>query len=514
MDVASMKTKENLDVVSQRLGSYSFYGVLVIILGAGLYFALRPLTGYFRGETELSYLRHVSRIYHAITTFTLEGMVEAIGVLSAVHHPPLRYLLAIPGVILFGDNEIGVRFVAYCLLVPNFVLLFILGRKLGGNWVALFSSGLYILSGLHHIELLYLFSFITFCYLCIAILLVDYSFRAHDLGKGLKFHFIFLILFIAFLHNTTNIVLMCGFFALHIFYVKNKNNVLWLITRALPWGVLVFGYYLYFLVIVPSVATYFFDGWYDEPFGQLRVMIGRVSMFVINIDSFLENLQFLNAYFIPYIGWPFFVFAICHGLKTHRNLTILFSGFILLWSFFLVHETWRYFLTTCIVLIPFGVAYVKSRVTTVGFKLIMSSFLVLVGVWTYSSTYKEYSVESYPYRLREIAYTGSPPTYNVIEPIHEMSKDMKALLAGGYTYSHNMSESINLYFITEKFYVPHAGYVGKSDLVKMSNNSKECYRVEGTPPTYFVSRDLMCEDQFDVEKQYSTSKLRIFRSLQ
>jgi hypothetical protein len=143
----------------------------------------------------------------------------------------------------------------------------------------------------------------------------------------------------------------------------------------------------------------------------------------------------------------------------------------------------------------------------------MFSFLVLVGVWNYFYAYKEYSVESFPGRLRDIAYTGAPAprAFNVIEPIHQMSKDMKALLAGGNTYSHNLSDNINLYFITEKLYVPHPGHIGKLNLVKVSNSTKECYRVEGTPSTFFISRDLMCGDQFGIEKKYSESKLRIFR---
>lgn len=480
----------------------------VLIIGIAIFSNLPLVDGQFGGEDEASQLDFSSTILDNITHFKgSKSIVEISKTLAATYHPPLRYFLALPGMWLFPDTEFGLRFVSILISLFMTYQVIELGKDLGGQVVG-FASGFLIAGSAVYNWTSMAFGWsvsVTMLILCIRLLRTT-TFDLQDDTELRKFHKINLYLIVVFLINTGNIlfVAMAGLFYLW----KNRTRFRLLVLRYIPFGAFYTLYYGLFLVVVPRVCPKLFG--FPSRFGQLHQNLVRAEQSHLNYDSFVSNLQGLNAYFFPFLGWGVLLCALYYLLTREKFILLWIIPFLAAWSFYFAPNSQQYFILVFICILPFGVQFIYSKLGAR--PLIFGSLLLglLLGVWNYTMFIKEYEDTTYPHDYFELGYAKAERVHNIVQPYDTIGQDIDALLSEDGGFIHDISGCFTMFYYDDTRYM---GQFGSENFPTEYDALNACYALPSDLDSkikIIVTTKPLCPETFQEKKRYKNSEIMLF----
>jgi hypothetical protein len=397
------------------------------VLGLATISNLRVATGRVLGDDEAIQLTASRLVMYRIEhwdgfTTTLRGLA---GHFLAQDQPPLRYLMSIPGLLIFGDSEIGLRFVAVVISLLMTVLVMRLGSDLAGKSVGI-GAGLLVA-----VAPIYNWTSMAFGWSVIVAVIVQSlrELRSGSLELELpeerrRFHRVNALLFIAFLVNTTMLIFLASTLVLYL--SANHRSVRKLVRQAAPWLCAYGLYYLWFFGTIPAAL-----GRGQWTVGQLTHTRYRSDRLALTTDSLVENLRMTNAYLLPYLGCALVVTALVYMIRKERRLLCWIAPFPLLWSFVFTGSTGQYFVLFAVSVMPFAVAQLFELPRRAALS-ILAVTVCAVAAWNYEIFLRSYSESAYPTRLlRRLDATVDYP-HNIRQPFDQLKRDLRRLGTGSY----------------------------------------------------------------------------------
>ena len=454
-----------------KLTKWKKIAPLLVILGCALLSQGAVYQGQFFGEDETLQLEYTSRLIDAIHTL---DPVLFLRTMATPVHPPLRFLLAIPGVLIFPHSEFGTRIGAILFSLYMTYLVYALGKDLGGTRVG-FISGLLIA-----ISPVYNWTSMAFGWSVIvtALLLGVRLLRNHTLdlatAEGRKACIqVNLLVIAAFLTNTGCVLFFVSTGLVYLIYNLRR---FWQVVKAfVPFVAFYALYYFVNFVAVPYIAETYFN--VTTPFGQLSQNAARAGMSYLNITSLMENLQGINGYFLPYVAWIVLACAIYYLVRHEWTIALWLSVYAVGWSFILTGGSHQYFLLVFIVMVPFCVKFIHDRV---GLRALYGGTVILVllmALWNYQIFLKPYGSDDpqYPHALIKAGNVTLGRVHNISEPYEQIGADIDRLLTGNDTFIHDVSGSFTMFYYPSTRY---AGQFGSAAYPYDYDQSGDCYRVE------------------------------------
>lgn len=387
----------------------------------------------FHGEDEPQQALAVARIAQALQHFDGLSSIARIGeVLTAADNPPLRYLLSLPGWLIAPHTEWGLRAAAVLASLVVVALVVALGAELGGRLVGYGAGLLVACSGVFAwISLAFGWSVID-----IALLAAIRSLRhsSLDLRDGAEMRRVYRLTAWTAVAVLVNVGAILFFAGLALAYVPANRRRPARLVRAFAPGVLFYaGYYIFFAFVSPWALTRYWHG--RVPSGQFAHGQGRVAHAALNVDSFLSNLQGLNAYVLPFASWALVILGAVWCARSERRVLAFLAPFALAWSFVLEGDSQSYFLLCSIPLLPYGVAELvrvtRPRIATPLLAIMVGAVLA----WSVALFVVRYTDSGYPRGVLAAAYATADRIPNVVEPYGEIAADLDRELRAGDRYA-------------------------------------------------------------------------------
>lgn len=356
------------------------WGALVLVLA--LWSHLPVLTGPLVGQDEAEQLRLVSNLVYDLQTFDFskDKLIRLVYPLSTAPHPPLRYLLSAPGMALFPDTVLGLRLLAVLASLYMTWQVFLLGRELGGRGLGLAAAVLVAASGVYNwTSMAFAWGLATAMLIKALRLLREASLDLGAAAERRRLRRVLACLTVAFLINPGNLLLLAATAGLYLW--ANRRRVGVVIRCATPFLLFFLLYYAYFFLAFPLYA-HLVQGapW---PNGQLAHHLMRASGSGPNLSALAENLQTVNAYFLPYLSWLLLLAAGWHLWRHQRRLLLWWLPYALVWSLWMQGDTGQYFLLMFIALLPYGLAGLRQWLRGRAAVASVAAVALLVGGWNY-----------------------------------------------------------------------------------------------------------------------------------
>lgn len=394
--------------------------------------------GQFTGEDEALQWHACRRI---LTAFAEQNPFAALraaaNVLLTEYHPPLRYLLSLPGVAVFPRAEVGLRLGA---VVGSAWMTWLLARiagRLGGPrlaWITAFTvaaSGVYVWT-----SMAFAWGWLT-AFVCAALLLLwePESLELSTSGKSPRLWLAFLSLFCAYLVNSGAILFSAGLVACLI--LRNIRRLPRLVLAGLPVALVYALYWILFLLL-------------PENSGQWAQTTRRSGMGGWNLTAFLENLQGWNAYGFPLLFNLLWIGGAVLCYTQRRHLLFILLPFSFVWSFWLQGQSHQYFLLGTLPLVPFGLHRARN-----GLRGPLRPVLLVSVIFTWNL-----SLFQLPYPAKQGALHIARPWirigqgyagrwHNAREPWREIAAHLKAIAERGERWWCDFDGPLGI------FYLPH-----------------------------------------------------------
>ncbi|MCH8514226.1 MAG: hypothetical protein LAT83_21590 [Kiritimatiellae bacterium] len=329
-------------------------------------------TGEFVGEDEVMQWQTSRNLFDVMLTGSLSDRIRGVGNLLAMEwHPPLRYLLSIPGSVLFPWQEVGVRLGAVLCSLVMTLLLMKQAAKEGGVAARNITGLLVAASGVYNWTSMAFAWSLLVAAVCVCALIMDESSKL-ELPKEKSFSWrvqcAFGALFVAYLINS-GAILFSGGLGLAL-VSANRKRLPSLALNLVPIAA-VYVLYWYLFLVFPEMS------------GQLLQTRARAGMSGLSVSPFLENLMGWNAYGLPFLFNAIWMMGLYRALKRKQPLVWIVSPFVLAWSFYLSGQSHQYFLLGTLPLIPFGVAQVLAALKRKQFPTLAFAvpFVMLTLIW-------------------------------------------------------------------------------------------------------------------------------------
>lgn len=473
-------------------------------------------------QDEAEQWRFASRLIDAIPSFDL---IYFLKFMALPHHPPLRYFLSIPGILLFPHSEFGLRLGAILVSLYMTYQVMQLGRELGGEKVGVVSGALIAISPVYNwTSMAFGWSVIPVVLLhCVRLL----RSKSTDLqtSEGTRvFLLVNSLVIVAFLTNTGCILFFVSTGL--VYFVRNSRHIGRLVKLFAPFVAFYALYYFVYFVAIPTVAASYFDpttaiqeyGVMD--FGQLQQSVWRARGSHLNYSSFKENLRGINAHFFPYVSWAFLCFATYYLIRYEPLIALWLSLYTLAWSFYFSLVTNQYFLLVFIVMVPFAVAFISKKVGGRLFAVSMVILAILMAFWNYQMFLRPYGSDDPNFPAWLIAAgKATGRMQNIKEPYDQIASDIDSLLIDGKYFVHDLPGSFTI------FYYPSGRYAGRLGIESNCPNcpyryvydqGERCYRIgDGFDDVGIIVSDKEFCPQADsgvrMARTYPNSKIRLFR---
>jgi hypothetical protein len=376
--------------------------------------------------------------WHGVRSLINVGLI-----LSYEDQPPLRFLLSLPGMLLFRGTEFGPRAVSIAFSVIMTWQVMQLGRDLGGRAVA-YASGLLVAT-----SAVYNWTSMTFGWsVAVTMLIVAmrrFRIASLDLSDSVErrsMRIINLALVVAFLINTGNVL----FFVMSgILYAwANRRRLVLFIKSLAPFVAFYALYYAFFMAVVPWYAQTVAKA--SRPLGQAVKNAGRFADAHPNITSLLENLRGLNGHYAPYLEWAFFACAVIYLIRKAPRLALWLAPFVLLWSFYFMIYTHQYIILTSICIVPFGVACLSERLSRRAFFHVVGGLAACFALWNVALYVKPYTELGYPAKVWRWGYAERGQRHNIVRPWGQVCADMRPLLGPDGRFVENVDGSFALFY--------------------------------------------------------------------
>lgn len=346
-----------------------FWGLLFLLFLVSHY---AIFTGEFVGEDEAMQWQVSRNLFGAMMTGSLQDRVRGVGNLLAVeYHPPLRYLVSIPGSVLFPHRECGVRLGAvFFSMVMTLLLMRQAAKEVGGT--ARDTTGLLVAaSGVYTWTSMAFAWSLLVCAVCVCALGMDDAKKLTlptDKRFSWRVQFALGALFVAYLVNSGAILFSVGLGAALV--VSNRRRLPALALNLLP-AATVYALYWYLFLVFPEMS------------GQLLQTRARAGMTGLSLAPFVENLMGWNAYGLPLLFNALWLTGLYRGLNRNLPVVWIVSPFLLAWSFYLSGQSQQYFLLGTLPLVPLGVAHTVEllRRTPLRPAVVVPACVILTFAW-------------------------------------------------------------------------------------------------------------------------------------
>jgi hypothetical protein len=494
-----------------------WFGNIVLCFGILALAAISnfPLvSGQFRGEDEvlqLSVARTIVSQVHPWQGF--ESLRLVANTFSVQDQPPMRFILALPGVALFPLSELGVRLIPIILSMVMTLQVVLVGRKLGGAAVGYCSGFLVSCSGVYNwTSMAFGWSLIVCMLLWSEELLIGAKFGLGDAGERRKFRQINGCLVIAFLVNTSFVLFFGSVMLVYAWF--NRRSLSKLIFSALPFGVFYFLYYIYFLFFIPWYAQHITGD--PSMFGQLQHNLDRARYVYFGTAALVDNLRGLNAYVFPFFSWVLLILALFELARFHRSVLVWLAPFMLAWSFFLQVESQQYFVLCFIVLIPFAVwscvRLLGNRTTIIA----IAAALPWVMLWNYTIFIRPYPSLNGASDWLDAGWALATRRHNVVMPYAEIGRQLDRVPG---SFVHDIEGCFTLFYYTDRTGDPELKHhsrllflpLGKSPFLP-GKSVDTCLLAPEIEPQVnaVVTRKTLFSDNFALWRQLEPSGLRLY----
>jgi hypothetical protein len=490
------------------------YVMLILLVAA---FSNLPLIyGQFSGDDEPLLAWTCTKIANQFHDWKgIRSLINVGLIFSYDTQPPLRYLLALPGMIAFPGREFGFRAVSvlFSLLMTWQVIK--LGKELGGLKVACVSGVVVAVSAIYNwTSMAFGWSVaVTMLILAMRTLRVA-SLNLADAVEIRNLLRVNLCLIVAFLINTGNIL----FFAMTALLYGWANRNRW---RALikPFAPIVYFYVLYYAYFIGFVSRYSVSvAGANKPQGQISQNAGRWAQAHLNVTSLLENLQTLNGHYVPYLAWVFFACAAAYLIKKELRVAIWLVPFVLAWSFFLIGNTGQYFILASVCGVPFAVAWLNEHLPHRAFTTVLIVLIATMASWNGIMFVKPYRQTDYPERILEWGYARRGYHHNVVLPWRRISADATRRLGEDGRFVDNVDGAFSLFYCKDDprdfAHSRRAGRLGDISFPTSYDVQRRCLRIMFDPAitrvrTVVTEQDLCASD--NVEKtSYPGSRVKVY----
>jgi hypothetical protein len=469
---------------------------------------LRILDGQL-GDDEAAQLTACTDILHRLAHGNLFGVVK---VLSEVDQPPLRYLLSLPGLAIAPETGFGLRLGSVLVSLAMTYALVRLGRELAGDLVGWCAGLLVAASGAYNL------TSTAFGWSVIVLALVQ-SIRVLR-GAGLdlterperrRFAVVNAWLALAFVTNTGLILVTATVLALYA--VRNRHAPRAAASAFAPWLGFYAAYYLYFFVLVQWAGHRFFDK--HGKFGQLAHLWGRPGRGRLNVTDLLHGLQALNAHFLPFVGWGLLAASILYLARRERVVLLCLAPYTLAWAFYLHVETEQYFVLPVIATIPFGVAWVFSRLGRARGAAAVAAVAALFSGWNLALLVASYPEDAYPRGVLTTTYSRVVFQSNLFQPYPAIARDLDRVLPPGERWLNGVSGGLGEYYSNpdrSEFFDPRlAGRLGAAEFPL--ERAGGCLAVRLPPQSQVravVTKLRLCPRQIARTIRYRESDIRLY----
>jgi hypothetical protein len=434
--------------------------VALLLAGTLLLFNHRAVCcGQMVGGDEAEQLWFVERMLQALGSGDWMDLAKAFG---ALNHPPLRFVLSMPGLLLFPHSEFGLRLMAIVGTVVMIDQARRLGHDLGGRRTAMATLLLMAGSAVANWTSMAFGWSVAIAALIAAIRVLRRGPLELSTAVGRRaHHLVQACVAVAFLINT-GAVLFFGATVLLLLLPETNRRQPGLLLRALwPWAVFYTAYYLLFFVLAPLAAARLLG--IEGPFGQLAQNLGRGGQSGLNLVSLRENLMGLNAYVLPLLGWVLLLCAMVDLLRRERAVALWLAPFALAWSFWFVGGSQQYFLWVFVCLLPFGVRLLAQRLPGWAFVSALLITLLLMAGWNWVIFLRPHgSAETATIdQWLETTWSRAERRHNLVEPYAELGADLDQRLGDGERFRFDGSASfVKFYFKDDPVALYHSAYDG------------------------------------------------------
>ena len=486
---------------------------LILLLAIASQFPL--FRGQFDGEDETLQLHTVTRILNALRDWQVPAsLFEIIGALSTEPHPPLRFLISLPGVALLPGTELGLRLGAIILSVAMTWMAMSWGEALrgrAGRWIA----GLYVAtSGVYNwTSMAFAWSAICVCLFKMFIILKDASCKLADPAQRRVFHRLNLLCILMFLVSTGSLLFTVG---LGLVYLRH-NRPATVVRASLPHVGFYAAYYLYILVAAPWAYQLLTK----RPLrsGQVTQNVARAGDTGLGLTSLGENLAGLNAYLLPFVSWLLLGFGAYVLWGTRKDLLLLVAPCVVAWSLVLRGATQQYFLLAVLPVIVTGVVtlFAVPRRSRVARTLATAGLVAILGsqaLWNWHVFIRSYTETTYPWSSLRRFYALAERVHNIVHPYPELARDLDRLMKPDERIASEVGGSFFMFYYNDNPRRLHhsrlARHLSEADF---RLDATHCFRLitPVDPSTVVVlSRRTLCADQFRELREYPGSHIKLY----
>jgi hypothetical protein len=490
-----------------------------LVLAAAVILGLLPglslLDTQFRGEDEVMTLLKTQKIVRGLRHL---DPVATIASLATADHPPGRFLLAAPFVLVLGPNEIAMRLPNVLVWAATVAVATDVGLRLGGMWAGVFTASLLGLSGLFDVQgMSHGHGVATFWIM----LLVRHM--INDAGWGLidpparRQYFLGALYCAAGFLWFTSLLPICALYhAMHALAALQRRtrpeSLRSYVRVSTPFA----GFYLIYYAVFLGVPAYVVrGGLYPEPFGQLHQNAGRWVSAHLNVASLAQNLQALNWYFLPFVSWLLLISGMFSQARRSPQIFVLLAPYALLFSFFIYGNTPQHFFAYFTWLAPFGIAVTFNTLARAGRCSAIVVFAILtlaVAGWTYVGHVRRYTAEGYPERLLHATWGATLWRNNVVRPLDAISRDLQAVLGPDDRFIVLSDGALPLYYFPDQRYLSLPPLASDRDPV----TQRPCTSLVGPPDQRGRVRAAVswtdqsfCSDEIERVLRYPGSDLKV-----
>jgi hypothetical protein len=283
------------------------------------------------------------------------------------------------------------------------------------------------------------------------------------------------------------------------------------------WPHLVFfaAYYGWFLGAFPLLAHHLLGEPY--PSGQLAQNLVRSAASGPNLGSLAENLQGLNAYLFPVLGWGLAGLAAWELAGRERRAAWILGPFALAWSFYLSGNSQQYFLLAALAALPFGVRALDRLLPPRALAWAAGALAALFLGWSVLLFQIPYRPADYPERLLESTWSLAQRRHNVMEPYRAVCRDLRSLLGPGQAFVHDLEGAFSTYYCTDRApgreHSRRAGMLGSGRFALARDARRGCWRPRGGWPREVgavVTKRELCPSAWRAHREYPGSEIRLY----
>jgi 4-amino-4-deoxy-L-arabinose transferase-like glycosyltransferase len=474
------------------------------------YSNLSVYKGQFTGEDEPFQWIAVTNLIHTLRNGNL---MESVYILATQDQPPLRYILSIPGILIWPHSEIGLRLIA---IIFSFIMtyqIYRLGTEIGGESVGVLSSLLIAASGVYNwTSMAFGWSIIVTCMILVTRMLCTGSLNFESGDGKKKYALSNLLIIVMFLINTGNILFFITLSLIALWENRKRIN-LWLL-HTIPAGLFYALYYLFFFFYAVSLWSPT-----GKPIGQLAHNLARAGgVSAGGLSPLIDNLKGINAYFFPYLSWIVLVALLWTLAVNQKKVFVWFSLYIFSWSFLLSISTAQYFLLFFIALMPFGIKALFELVKPYQFKLGGAICFCLILMWNQTLFINHYGSNdpNYPYSYLKYGMAAISRQHNIYEPYSSISSDLRRLLKYKNGFVSDLSGSFAIfYYRKDMVEIGSAGFMGilgSKNFRLIYNHAKLCFQPawDSAFMTVVLTTHIICPQNIDQVYAYPRSKIRIY----